>query len=188
MTFEDFFLKKKINLTLLQNSDPNLFLEFKNHYAAMGEKSFDHTKKYWFNQLRHRYPTPPEQKADKVVIANLLAEQTIVEALTETAPTPPTGGFKPGFKADMTANPAEEKQADIPAVPVNEVAAPAPPTVGFKPRFKAGMVAKPTEEKPAEPEIKQEEIAIDKPADEPAKPVGFKPRFNAAKMKPKGEE
>src|SRR5476651_1263559 len=104
MTFEEFFKKKKISLDLLQAGEPALFAEFKNHYEQMGEKSFDHTKKYWFNQLRLKYPAPPEVKVEKIHIENQLAEQTINEALSEASvPVAATTGFKPRFKAAMAA-------------------------------------------------------------------------------------
>lgn len=61
MTFEEFFHKKKIDLLALKQAEPALFEEFKNHYEQMGEKSFDHTKKYWFNKLRRGFPIPIEQ-------------------------------------------------------------------------------------------------------------------------------
>src|SRR3546814_16238396 len=54
MTVEEFFQKKKIDLTTLGAERPALLDEFKKHFEAMGEKSFDHNKKYWFNKLRRR--------------------------------------------------------------------------------------------------------------------------------------
>jgi len=184
MTFEGFFKKKKISLDLLQNSEPALFAEFKNHYKQMGEKSFDHTKKYWFNKLRLKCPAPAEIKVEKIHIENQLAEQTINEALSEETAPAATTGFKPRFKAAVTAKPVEEKPADIAATAEEKPAEQTAPAVGFKPRFKAAMVAKPAEEKPAEPEVKKEDTETP-PADDAPKRVGFKPRFNAAKMKPK---
>ena len=56
MTFEEFFLKKKIDREALKLADPALHEEFRTHYAEMGSKSFDHTKKFLFNKLRHLYP------------------------------------------------------------------------------------------------------------------------------------
>ena len=56
MTFEEFFSKKKINLTELKKAEPILYADFQSHYEQMGEKSFDYTKKYWFNKLRRTYP------------------------------------------------------------------------------------------------------------------------------------
>src|ERR1700680_1402449 len=101
MTFEEFFKKKKIDLAVLEQAEPALFSEFKVQYDQMGEKSFDHTKKYWFNKLRRQFQLAPEVKTEKPHIANPLAEQTITESLSETAtPTPsPKLGFAPKFKA-----------------------------------------------------------------------------------------
>jgi hypothetical protein len=92
MTFEEFFQKKRIDLTRLQAGEPALFFEFKTHFEQMGEKSFDHTKKYWFNKLRLQYHLAPEQKPEKMHLENRLAEQTIVETLTDSIPK-----RKPGF-------------------------------------------------------------------------------------------
>jgi hypothetical protein len=63
MTFEEFFKKKRIDLAALQSGEPGLFSEFRKHFEQMGEKSFDHTKKYWFNKLRLQYHLAPELKA-----------------------------------------------------------------------------------------------------------------------------
>ena len=108
MTFEEFFKKKRIDLVALERDEPALFSEFKIHYDQMGEKSFDHTKKYWFNKLRRQYQLAPEVKTEKPHIANPLAEQTITESLIETAaPTPsPKLGFAPKFKAGNMPKPA----------------------------------------------------------------------------------
>ncbi|MES2275669.1 MAG: hypothetical protein V4592_06580 [Bacteroidota bacterium] len=179
MTFEEFFKKKKIDLTLLQSGEPVLFAEFKNHYNQMGEKSFDHTKKYWFNQLRRKYPAPADVKAEKVHIENQLAEQTITESLTEPAAPVPSAGFKPRFKPGMAGKPTEEKPTEEPMATSTDqsVEATPAPAVGFKPRFKAGMTGKPTVAKPAE---EPTATPTDQPAETaPTPAVGFKPRFKA---------
>lgn len=190
MTFEEFFKKKKISLPLLQDAEPGLFTEFERHFAQMGEKSFDHTKKYWFNKLRRSFPLPPEVKAEKLVIENPLAEQTIIEALTEPAAPAPSVGFKPRFKAANSPKPTEEKAeeetANAEGKPADKTTS---PTVGFKPRFKSSMVAKPVEkaeEKPVEASAATEIP----PAEEAPKPtVGFKPRFKASMVtKPAAEQ
>src|SRR3954471_23516624 len=105
MTFEEFFMKKRIDLTALRAGEPGLFSEFKNHFEQMGEKSFDHTKKYWFNKLRLQYHLAPELKPEKMHQENQLAEQTIVETLTDSIPAP-SAGFKPRFKPVMASKPA----------------------------------------------------------------------------------
>jgi hypothetical protein len=157
MTFEEFFKKKKINLQTFEEGEPALLSEFKIHFEQMGEKSFDHTKKYWFNKLRLRFPAPQEIKTEKVAIANPLAEQTITESLIESSSPPPNVGFKPKFRAGVTkpAEPApEQKKNTEPAAP--------PPNIGFKPKFRAGVTktnpppdeqkAAPKEEEPPTPD------------------------------------
>jgi len=190
MTFGEFFKKKKISLQLLQQGEPALFLEFEKHYEQMGEKSFDHTKKYWFNQLRRRFPAPVEVKVEKVIIENPLAEQTIAESLTEPVTPVASVGFKPRFKAGIS-KPTEEKAAEPvqeePTAAEEKPAIPAP-GVGFKPRFKESMVQKSTVDetvKPDEPEQKKDEPIEENPVESTPKPVGFKPRFNAKNIKPK---
>ncbi|HEY0245856.1 MAG TPA: hypothetical protein VGC01_09855, partial [Mucilaginibacter sp.] len=83
MTFEEFFKKKKIDLIALEKGEPALFSEFKAHYSQMGEKSFDHTKKYWFNKIRRQFQLAPEIKTEKPKIENQLAEQTVTEAIID---------------------------------------------------------------------------------------------------------
>jgi hypothetical protein len=178
MDFEEFFRKKKIDLVALEQGEPALFSEFKVHFEQMGEKSFDHTKKYWFNKLRLRFPAPIEVKVEKVVIENQLAEQTITESLVESSTPPPNIGFKPKFKAGVTKPVEETAQPKEDA----EQASTPPPNVGFKPRFKAGVT------KPAE-EAANTEPAPEKPAENteqttPPPSIGFKPRFKAGVTKP----
>jgi hypothetical protein len=142
MTFDEFFKKKRVDLVALEKAEPALFSEFKAHYEQMGEKSFDHTKKYWFNKTRRQFPLAPEVKTEKPHIANPLAEQTITESLTESAPSTPSPkiGFTPKFRAATTPKPvAEDKKEELPAS-----GEPAPPLAenatakpaGFVPRFK----------------------------------------------------
>lgn len=184
MTFEEFFNKKKISLVALEQGEPALFSEFKVHFEKMGEKSFDHTKKYWFNKLRLRFPAPPEPKVEKVVIENTLAEQTITETLTEKPAQPaPKVGFTPRFKAGAT-KPAEATsapEAKPEAAKSEDGEKPASGPTGFKPRFKAGVT------KQAQPAAKTEATPEpEKPTEREAPasaPVGFKPRFKAGVTK-----
>jgi hypothetical protein len=188
MSFEEFFRKKKIDLDALGKAEPALLAEFKTHFEQMGVKSFDHTKKYWFNKLRLIYHLAPEVKEEKVAIENPLAEQTITDTLSETVAPPANVGFKPRFKAGM-AKPTEPTAAE-PEKPVENTETPTPPTpsVGFKPRFKAGVTKPTTTEQQEEPQA--ETPSEEKPAENTeAKPaVGFKPRFNMKNIKPKEEE
>ncbi len=208
LLFEEFFKKKKIDLGSLQQSEPGLFSEFKEHYEQMGEKSFDHTKKFWFNKLRHQFPLPPEVKAERLRPENQIAEQTVSDMLTvppvadQIQEGPKPGGFKPRFKAP-TATPAADttKAEDTSATeaPSTNEATPAEAPVakvGFKPRFKPGV----TTSKPAEPttagttEAGPSEPTKDANAPQeqvtPVAKVGFKPRFKAGvtTAKPAEEE
>jgi len=184
MTFEEFFKKKRVDLAALEKAEPALFSEFKTHYEQMGEKSFDHTKKYWFNKTRRQYPLAPEVKTEKPQIANPIAEQTITESLTETAPaTPPSPkvGFTPKFRAANIAKPVvEDKKEESPVTtdePVNPPveAAPAKPA-GFVPRFKMKPKTDVEESTPPLTSPQTAEATEAKPA--------YVPKF---KMKPKVE-
>jgi hypothetical protein len=182
MTFEEFFIKKRIDLPALKKAEPGLFSEFKTHFFEMGEKSFDHTKKYWFNKLRHQFHLAPEIKVEKPVVAPPPVQPAIGESLTDPAavPQPAKPGFVPRFKAGKIAKPAvaEDITEEIPATSQAD-AAPASAKPGFTPRFKAANMAKPpiTENKIEERSVDAETA----PQPQPAKP-GFTPRFKAANM------
>ena len=143
MTFEEFFSKKKIDLAALQKAEPSLFAEFKTHFGQMGEKSFDHTKKYWFNKLRRRFHLVPEIKTEKPAIANPLAEQTITESLLETIPpaSPAKVGFVPRFKAVniqkqvINEDDIPEKLPERLQEPGEKPEEPNTPKPAYKPRF-----------------------------------------------------
>jgi hypothetical protein len=180
MTFEEFLLKKKIDPVQLQDADQDFFDEFKSHFIEMGEKSFDHSKKFWFNKLRRANPLP--EKQTEVIAPQTEAlevpssESPVAEAL-EAKPS-----FKPRFKANITASKTEVKNNQV-----EETAKPAPeaskPTEtakpAYKPRFKAP--AKPADEL----EVKESDIAPPKEIVDP-KPA-YRPRFKAGVVK-KDEE
>jgi hypothetical protein len=171
LSFEEFFKKKRIDLDTLQQSEPALFSEFKMHYLQMGEKSFDHTKKYWFNKIRRQFPLAVEVKTEKVKIDNPLAEQTITESLIEQSAPSPKLGFVPKFRASAPPKPVESTDA---AKAEEQPATPAPKP-GFTPRFKAANMPKPAVEQPEEAKTEEQ----------PATPVpklGFTPKFKAANM------
>jgi hypothetical protein len=182
MTFEQFFLKKKIDLTALQASKPDLFSEFKEHYAQMGEKSFDHTKKYWFNQLRlsHKLSEDDEVKLKAALYPakEAIPNQELKTEVAVDAPVTKAPGFKPRFKAPTTTNtptPAEiVSEVEIKEIPK--------PVSGFKPRFKAAS----TIVKQEEPEAVKAEEEIKEESKIPI--TGFKPRFKAASTPVKQEE
>ncbi|WP_333627332.1 hypothetical protein, partial [Sphingobacterium siyangense] len=141
MTFEEFFIKKKIDLKALQAADGPLFEEFKAHYSAMGEKSFDHSKKFWFNKLRKSFHLAEEE----TVIAKPILKQVITDTASETsglAATKPAG-FKPRFKAPPTAVEDEVKATSKKEITDSAESTPDSIPTGFKPRFKAGVTKAP---------------------------------------------
>ncbi|BAU53325.1 hypothetical protein [Mucilaginibacter gotjawali] len=178
MTFEEFFIKKRIDLPALEKAEPGLFSEFKIHFFEMGEKSFDHTKKYWFNKLRHQFHLAPEVKIEKPVVTPPLAQPAIGESLPNPAAAPQAAktGFVPRFKAGNIAKPAVADDKPVEAAPAP---APTPVKPGFTPRFKAANMPGPvvTEDKTGEKTPETEAP----PQPQPAKP-GFTPRFKAANM------
>jgi hypothetical protein len=157
MTLEEFFKKKRIDLAALEKAEGVLFSEFKAHYGEMGEKSFDHTKKYWFNKLRRQFPLAVEVKTEKPHIANPLAEQTITESLAETviaAPAPKLG-FVPKFKAGNMPKPAaaiNDKKEEAQGVQVSEDKRIDDPveTAENKPAYKPRFSPKTLPQKPKE--------------------------------------
>jgi hypothetical protein len=142
LTFDEFFKKKRIDLPALEQGEPALFLDFKTHYEQMGEKSFDHTKKYWFNKIRRQFPLAPEIKAEKEPIENQLAEQTITESLIETVISAPPAklGFVPKFKAGMTkpavSTDVKKEEASTPAPEENIAPKPSAESTEAKPAYK----------------------------------------------------
>jgi hypothetical protein len=103
MTFEEFFAKKKIDLDQLKHAEPVLFDEFRFDYAQMGEKSFDHTKKYWFNKLRKIYHLRPKPKPEvKKPEINPLASQAEPLSSPTIVEKP---GYTPRFKPRVTSQP-----------------------------------------------------------------------------------
>ncbi|RYY36241.1 MAG: hypothetical protein EOP46_07155, partial [Sphingobacteriaceae bacterium] len=197
LTFEEFMKKKKIDLAAMQQGEPSLFGEFQTHFNQMGEKSFDHTKKYWFNKLRRQYKLSPEIVVEKVHIENKLAEQTIIDTLTSSPaadasaaeqPAKPKVGFTPKFRAAKVTKPAEDteqpKAEETIADPLEEQ--PAKPKVGFTPKFRAANVPKPAEDTK---QPKAEETTADPSEKQPAKPkIGFTPKFRAANVPKPAED
>ncbi|MGJ1190235.1 hypothetical protein [Sphingobacterium siyangense] len=177
MTFEEFFIKKKIDLKALQAADGPLFEEFKAHYSAMGEKSFDHSKKFWFNKLRKSFHLAEEE----TVIAKPIVKQVIADAASETSSihTAKPAGFKPRFKAPPTA--VEDEVKATSKKEITDLAESTPDSIptGFKPRFKAGVTKAP--DVAASTSVSEEKT--DEATTAAPKPTGFKPRFKAGVTK-----
>src|SRR5690606_20801108 len=142
MTFEEFFTKKRIDLALLRRANPALYEEFRDHYAQMSEKSFDHTKKYWFNRLRKDFLLEVVEPPKIPVGGKNIVTAEVVEppAVPTTAGKP--AGFTPRFKPNVV-----KPAADTAVTPQKAAAGgdkPSTPNMkppGFKPRFKPGVTA-----------------------------------------------
>ena len=181
MTFEEFFHKKKIDLVQLQEAEAALFFEFKSHFEVMGAKSFDHSKKFWFNKLRRLYHIVEEPRAEKTKIEiNQIASQA--EPLNSPVPESKTG-FTPRFKAKPTV--AEE------VIPLGQKAqelegktSVEPP---FKPRFKPQVTSLKIENDSINEVAKSEKAKSDELQEVvPSQPT-FKPRYKPQLAKPVSE-
>lgn len=191
MTFEEFFRKKKIDLVQLEKDEPVLFSEFKSHYNLMGEKSFDHTKKFWFNKLRRLYhletliKESQIQEESKIAsqaepLASPTIEQTVlpgnpVPAATDATTTAPVN--KPRFKP-RNIPVKEEVKKEEPAVEPAAETSNIVKKPGFKPRnIKLQDTGKPDIEKGDVPLAENAPVPGPSPeAEEPSKPA-YKPRF-----------
>lgn len=158
MTFEEFLIKKKIDAIQLKAKEQAFFSEFESHFLQMGEKSFDHSKKFWFNKLRRTYhlkeepkPVKEEGKIDR--IPGSAQNKSVNEVINQEKPA-----YAPRFKA-ASAQKADQSVQNTESNP--------PPA--YIPRFKAAIK---TAQKVEETGLNKEE------SEEKAKPI-YKPRFKA---------
>lgn len=215
MTFEEFFIKKKIDLEQLKTAEPALFEEFRYDFSQMGEKSFDHTKKFWFNKLRKIYHLKPvlkpeAHKPEKNPLARQAAPLSSPTIIEKPLYSPK---FKPGLVSQPKPESSPEKEAkdslassehpvsdesfspkapdkEVLSVPGPEVNA-ASPKPAYKPRFKAAAIKKEPEEFKAEkPSAIDENKEPRSPAsEEPQAKPAYKPRFKPGMMnKPKSND
>ncbi|MEX8546504.1 MAG: hypothetical protein V5804_02780 [Mucilaginibacter sp.] len=199
LTFEEFFKKKRIDLQHLQQAEPGLFAEFSKHYPLMGEKSFDYTKKYWFNSLRRLYPLAEEPKAHKVK-ADAISQTAVQGVAVAAAQNVNAAIERPKFKEDnlpelVEANVpeqdvslAKEEKLIIEGTSEAELATdnPQPATEAvkptFKPRFNSKIIKKPEAEAAPVP-AKEAEPAMENPQPAIEQKPAFKPRFNMQNIK-----
>jgi len=161
MTFEEFLIKKKIDPLQLKNTEQALFSEFNSHFNEMGEKSFDHSKKFWFNKLRRAYHLIEVPKAEPITLSSPISipdlsvitptsiESEIKKELVEGEITTPKPAFKPRFKANIIATIQEQPTdpgSSIAAERVETAADPEKPKPTYKPRFKPTMIRKDPEQ------------------------------------------
>ncbi|HCN84949.1 MAG TPA: hypothetical protein DIT07_15230 [Sphingobacteriaceae bacterium] len=166
LTFEEFFTKKKIDLVQLQKAEPVLFAEFKKEFEPMGEKSFDHSKKFWFNKLRRLYHLKEEPKPAKTEI-----EMTEIASQAEPLDSPTIEqkpAYTPGFK------PATIKPSQNPPTPGSNPALKEKPKPAYQSRFKMQTTVK-QDDQPIASKVEPAETAPENPE---AKPAAYKPRFN----------
>ena len=152
MTFEEFLIKKKIDPVQLQAKEQSFFSEFESHFLQMGEKSFDHSKKFWFNKLRRTYHLEEETK---------IVETPVI--VQKKSSTEPLNQEKPIYKSRFNA--AKTQQTDL---ITQETENNSPPK--YIPRFKAAVNA--SEQNLAAEIDKNVEL------EQNAIPV-YKPRFKA---------
>ncbi len=153
MTFEEFLVKKKIDLAQFKSAEPVLFSEFQSHYQQMGAKSFDHTKKFLFNKLRRAYHLKEEPKP--AVLSQSPEENKIAsQAEPLLSPTIEATVYTPRFRAGGTAKPA-------PATEKPDASSSDKPA--YTPRFKASPSKS--------PENKTEPEASSPPTSDPGLPT-----------------
>ncbi|MDO8991494.1 MAG: hypothetical protein Q7U83_00425 [Daejeonella sp.] len=155
MTFEEFLIKKKIDAVQLKAKEQIFFSEFESHFLQMGEKSFDHSKKFWFNKLRRAYhlkeePKPVKEEAKIAEIPASAQDKPVTEAINQEKPV-----YVPRFKA------ATAQKADLPTQ--------SDPPPAYVPRFKAAIKMP---EKVEDTGLNKEE------SEEKAKPI-YEPGFKA---------
>jgi len=159
MTFEEFLIKKKIDPVQLKNTEEALFSEFNSHFDQMGEKSFDHSKKFWFNKLRRANPLKEVPKPEPITISspisisdlpvNIPVTNEIKEDVVDGKITAPKPAFKPRFKANIIATIQEQPTdpgSSTAAETVKTAADTEKPKPAYKPRFKAGIIRKDPEQ------------------------------------------
>lgn len=178
MTFEEFIAKKKIDLARFQTAEPGLFSEFQSHYSQMGEKSFDHSKKFLFNKLRRTYHLKEEPKP-AVVSQPVEINEIASQAEPLLSPTIEATVYTPRFRAGGTAKPAQNNEASDSEKTVKPA---------YTPRFKATPPK--SQEKIIESEDSQTsdlrlQTSDPTPLEKP-KPT-YVPRFKAPATKPAEE-
>jgi hypothetical protein len=149
LTFEEFSAKKKIDLALFQQAEPDLYSEFKSEYDQMGEKSFDHSKKFLFNKIRRAYHIKEEPKTEKPVIE---LTEIASQALPLDSPAiDQKPAYTPRFKPRVMPQPAsvkddQELKAEAEQKPKEKKADALPEKPAYKPRFNMKNIKPPPEE------------------------------------------
>src|SRR5690606_16252147 len=191
MTFEEFFSKKRIDLIQLTKADPELVSEFKSHFVQMGEKSFDHSKKFWFNKLRKQFHLKEEPKPVKEAVAKApVASQAeplsspTIEQKPAVVSANPASPAKPAFKPRSNPKniPAKttEQADETPAAEESLKEKLTSPVV--KPKFTPRNIPLKKEAESELPSGNSPEVSQDKPK------TAYKPRFNPKNIPVKAVE
>lgn len=167
MNFQEFFDKKKIDLEALRKQEPRLYSDFEAHFEAKGPKSFDYTKKYWFNGLRKLFPLKTKQE-EILRSSNKPASKDVGDPQKASAPLPAPKGFTPRFRASSASAPVKKEEE----TPINKDQAQVAPPKGFKPRFKTSSAPAPVKN--------EEEVPANKDQAQVTPPKGFTPRFKSS--------
>jgi hypothetical protein len=192
MTFEEFLIKKRIDPVKLKAKEQSFFSEFESHFLQMGEKSFDHSKKFWFNKLRRTYHLKeeikivdtPDDSHEKLSTEPSFKEKPIYKSrfsaaktqqndlITQEKESNPPPKYIPRFKAAV--NPSEQNlAAEIEKnVELEQKVIPV-----YKPRFKPKI---------EEIEEKKSEIQGESASDSNTKSA-YKPRFKPGITKKSSE-
>ncbi len=185
LSFEEFSAKKRIDLSQFSAAEPILYAEFKSEYQQMGEKSFDHSKKFLFNKIRRAYHLKVEPKATKVQIEkSAIAPQT---ELLEYPTSEQKHSYTPTFKPKTLANQAIESPSietpdeDYLSSDMGSTLPEEKPRPAYQPRF--NMQTAP---------VKQnnnlgESIPADNIEEISEKPATYKPKFNMKAIVAKSE-
>lgn len=204
MTFEEFFAKKKIDIDQLAKADQKLYTEFKSHFVLMGEKSFDHSKKFWFNKLRRLYHLQQPVKEAITQVETRIASQaeplsspTIEQTPVVTSSVKPPA-FKPRFKAANV--PAKTETAAEATEQKGVAASETAPAQAKKPPFKPRNIkpvsgelsddAQTVESRPGQTEVSDTPVTNPAAAVPSAQKPAYKPKFNIRNIpkKPAGAE
>jgi hypothetical protein len=207
-TFEEFLTKKRIDIALFAQNKPQEWQEYGHLYEKMGEKSFDHQKKFFFNSLRAMFPltTPivevekkkatsseglpkkmPLKKAVVPTTENIeMPEKTPDEAIIAEMPPPIPKKIpmkiKPVVKTTEAEKLTEEKEVLAEEKPQTPPPAVKKMPLKAKPIIKAVEEEKLTEEKDVLAEEKPQTPAVKK------MPLKSKPIMKAVEEKKKDED
>lgn len=90
MTFSEYLVSKKIDLTLFKSAEPNRYEEWEHIFGLCGAASFTQQKLFLINDIRRKYKLTAHIEPSE--------QQKSEEATPKTASIPKPMAFKPKFK------------------------------------------------------------------------------------------